>query len=57
MILEGLSIAFIIGGCALVAWKAKNKFQPEIEREIENQQRKESPLQTEIKKNSKLSLS
>lgn len=50
MILEGVSIAFIIGGCALVAWKAKNKFQPEIEREIENQKRTETLMQTEIKK-------
>jgi hypothetical protein len=50
MILEGVSIGLIVGGCALVAWKAKNKFQPEIEKEIENQKQKEIPLQAEIKK-------
>lgn len=42
MLIEGITIGLIIGGCGLVAWKAKNKFQPEIEREIENQKQKEA---------------
>lgn len=41
MIIEGLTIVIIIGSCALVAWYAKNKFQPEIEKTIEDQKKRE----------------
>ena len=35
MLGEAITIAVIIGGCAAAAWYAKNKFQPEIERNLE----------------------
>jgi hypothetical protein len=48
MITEGLTIATIIGICALIAWYAKNKFQPDIEKAIENQKKQENKLSPEI---------
>lgn len=48
MITEGLTIATIIGICALIAWYAKNKFQPDIEKAIENQKKRENKLSPEI---------
>ncbi len=38
MLTEALTITFIIGTCGLVAWFAKNKFQPEIEEDIKNRE-------------------
>ena len=35
MLGEAITIAVIIGGCAAAAWYAKNKFQLEIERNLE----------------------
>jgi hypothetical protein len=55
MIIEGLTIAGIIGSCGLVAWYAKNKFQPEIERTIEEQKKQEKKLCPEIKQESNIS--
>ena len=49
MLIEGISIALIIGSCAFVAWRAKNKFQPEIEREIEKQKQQENELKAKVK--------
>ena len=49
MILEGLTISVIIGSCAFFAWIVKNKFQPEIEKEIEKQKQKEIKLEATIK--------
>lgn len=40
MLIEGITITFIIGACGLVAWLAKNKFQPEIEQDIQNRKQK-----------------
>ena len=34
MITEAVTIGVILGGCAAVAWFAKTKFQPEIERSL-----------------------
>jgi len=48
MIIEGLTIATIIGICALIAWYAKNKFQPDIEKAIEDQKRQENKLSPQI---------
>jgi hypothetical protein len=48
MITEGLTIATIIGICALIAWYAKNKFQPDIEKAIEDQKKQENKLSPEI---------
>jgi hypothetical protein len=55
MIIEGLTIAGIIGSCGLLAWYAKNKFQPEIERTIEEQKKQEKELCPEIKQESNIS--
>jgi len=49
MLIEGISIALIIGSCAFVVWIAKNKFQPEIERNIEKQKKQENELKAEFK--------
>lgn len=48
MIIEGLTIATIIGICALIAWYAKNKFQPDIEKAIEDQKKQENKLPPQI---------
>jgi hypothetical protein len=48
MIIEGLTIATIIGICALIAWYAKNKFQPDIEKAIEDQKKQENKLSQQI---------
>lgn len=48
MIIEGLTIATIIGICALIAWYAKNKFQPDIEKAIEDQKKQENKLSLQI---------
>ena len=55
MIIEGLTIAGIIGSCGLLVWYAKNKFQPEIERTIEEQKKQEKELCPEIKQESNIS--
>lgn len=34
MLGEAITITIIMGGCAAAAWYAKNKFQPEIERNL-----------------------
>ncbi|HJT85751.1 MAG TPA: hypothetical protein VJ697_14810 [Nitrososphaeraceae archaeon] len=49
MIIEGISIALIIGSCGFIAWIAKNKFQPQIEREIEKQKQQEIKLSAKVK--------
>ena len=41
MIAEVITIVAILGGCGAAVWYAKNKFQPEIER---NMARKENPM-------------
>lgn len=41
MIAEAITIVTILGGCGAGVWYAKNKFQPEIER---NLTRKENPV-------------
>jgi hypothetical protein len=53
MIVEGLTIAGIIGSCGLLAWYAKNKFQPEIEKTIAEQKKQENKLYAEINKTRK----
>jgi hypothetical protein len=53
MIIEGLTIAGIIGSCGLLAWYAKNKFQPEIEKTIEEQKKQENKLYPEISQTQK----
>ncbi len=56
MIIEGLTIAGIIGSCGLLAWYAKNKFQPEIEKAIEEQKKPiEAPNKPENKLYAKIS--
>lgn len=40
MLVESLTIGILIGTCDLLAWLAKNKFQPEIERDMENRKKK-----------------
>ena len=40
MLTESLTIGFIIGICGLVAWLVKNKFQPEIEEDIQRREQK-----------------
>lgn len=42
MLGEAITVAFIIGGCAAAAWYAKNRFQPEIERNLERLERTEA---------------
>jgi hypothetical protein len=34
MIVEAVTIAAILGGCAAAAWFAKTKFHPEIDRSL-----------------------
>ena len=40
MLVESLTIGIIIGVCGLVTWLVKNKFQPEIERDIQEREQK-----------------
>jgi|KBSMisStandDraft_5_1062788.scaffolds.fasta_scaffold2057982_1 hypothetical protein len=40
MLTEILTIGIIIGSCGLIAWLAKNKFQPEIENDLKNREQK-----------------
>lgn len=40
MLVESLTIGIIIGVCGLVTWLVKNKFQPEIERDIKVREKK-----------------
>jgi hypothetical protein len=42
MLEEAITITIIIGGCAAAAWYAKNKFQPEIERNLARLERPEA---------------
>lgn len=51
MLTESLTIGFIIGICGLVAWLAKNKFQPEIEEDIKRREQNISTPLNKIKKN------
>ena len=48
MLIEGISIALIVGSCGFVAWIAKNKFQPQIEREIEKQQQQQQKQEIKL---------
>jgi len=45
MIVELLSMGAIIATCAAGTWYAKNKFQPQIERDMFKKQTKETTLQ------------
>jgi hypothetical protein len=51
MLVESLTIGIIIGICGLVAWLVKNKFQPEIERDIQEREQKTLKYAREIRKN------
>ncbi len=44
MLVEVLTISIIIGSCGLVAWLAKNKFQPEIELDLKKREQNLSKL-------------
>ncbi len=50
MLVEVLTISIIIGSCGLVAWLAKNKFQPEIELDLKKREQKLSKLMQYKKK-------
>lgn len=50
MLIEALTIAFIIGTCGLVTWFVKNKFQPEIEEDIKNREQKVNQLSHKVKR-------
>lgn len=50
MLIESLTIGIIIGTCGLVAWLAKNKFQPEIEQDIQRREQKAVEQVDKIKK-------
>ena len=50
MLTEALTIAFIIGSCGIVAWFAKNKFQPEIEEDIKKREQKINQQFTKVKR-------
>jgi hypothetical protein len=41
LLVEGLTITAIIGGCVIVVLLIKNKYQPEIERTWENSREQE----------------
>ena len=41
MVIEAITIAVILGGCAAAAFFAKSRFQPEIERNLAG---KEKPI-------------
>ncbi|MDN5846185.1 MAG: hypothetical protein L0H53_07925 [Candidatus Nitrosocosmicus sp.] len=51
MIVESLTSGIIIGVCGLVTWLVKNKFQPEIERDIQQREQKTLKCAREIRKN------
>ena len=51
MLVESLTIGIIIGTCGLVTWLVKNKFQPEIERDIQEREQKTLKYAREIRKN------
>ncbi len=51
MLVESLTIGIIIGICGLVPWLVKNKFQPEIERDIQEREQKTLKYAREIRKN------
>jgi hypothetical protein len=53
MLGEAITIAVIIGGCAAAAWYAKNKFQPEIERNLEKLERPAVEMQEFVHKKHK----
>jgi hypothetical protein len=55
MIIEGLIIAGILGSCGLLTWYVKIKFQPEIERTIEEQKIQEKKLCPDIRQESNTS--
>ncbi len=40
MLIESITIVSIIGSCALFSWFAKKHFQPQIEEDLENRQKK-----------------
>ncbi len=40
MLTEILTISIIFGSCGLIAWLAKNKFQPEIENDLKTREQK-----------------
>jgi len=44
MLVESLTIGILIGLCGLIAWIAKCKYQPDIERDIEERQQKSLKL-------------
>jgi hypothetical protein len=50
MLTEVLTIAFIIGACGIVAWMAKNKFQPEIEKDIQKREQKANHQSPKVKR-------
>ena len=51
MFVESLTIGVIIGVCGLVTWLVKNKFHPEIERDIQEREQKTLKYAREIRKN------
>ena len=51
MLVESLTIGIIIGICGLVTWLVKNKFQPEIERDIQEREQRTLKYAREIRKN------
>lgn len=50
MLEESLTIGILIGVCGLVAWLAKCKYQPDIERDIEESQQKSLKLSNRMSK-------
>ena len=50
MLEESLTIGILIGVCGLVAWLAKCKYQPDIERDIEERQQKSLKLSNRMSK-------
>ena len=57
MLTEILTIGIIIGSCGLIAWLAKNKFQPEIENDLKNREPKVWKLVNNKKKQKKMRIS
>ena len=50
MLEESLTIGILIGVCGLVAWLAKCKYQPDIERDIEERRQKSLKLSNRMSK-------
>ncbi len=50
MLTEALTISFIIGACGIIAWLAKNKFQPDIEEDIRKREQKVSQQFLKVKR-------